>query len=85
MAQFLILESTNSDGKPTELCINVDQVCRAYALGSTGAVESMEVFMSDGQRILLQDEAANAFFALVTHPRNMVEMRPQRTAESDGA
>jgi hypothetical protein len=76
MAQFLILESTNADGKPTELCINVDQVCRAYALGTAGAVESMEVFMADGQRILLQEEAATAFFALITHPRNMVEMKP---------
>jgi hypothetical protein len=79
MAQFLILESTNADGKPTELCINVDQVCRAYTLGAPGTVESVEVQMSDGQKILLQAEAAEAFFALVTHPRNSVEMKPSRS------
>jgi hypothetical protein len=78
MAQFLILESTNTDGKPTELCINIDQVCRVFTLGAAGSIESMEVHMSDGQRLLLQDEAAAAFFSLITHPRNMVEMNRPR-------
>ena len=80
MAQFIILESTNIDGKPTELCINVDQVCRAFTLGAAGSIESIEVHMSDGQRLLLQDEAAAAFFALITHPRNMVSMTPPQSA-----
>lgn len=74
MAQFLVLESTNSDGKPTELFVNIDQVCRVFTLGPAGAVESMEVHMSDGQRLILQDEAAAALFAVITNSRNAVEL-----------
>ncbi len=78
MAHFLILESTNADGKPTELCINVDQICRVFTLGPAGAIESMEVHMSDGQRLLLQEEAAAALFAVITHPPYMIELNPPR-------
>ena len=73
MAQFLILESSNSDGKPSQLFINVEQVCRAFALGTTGTLEAMEVYMSDGQRFILQAESASALFALLSHPRNAVD------------
>jgi hypothetical protein len=79
MAQFLILESTNADGKATELCINIDQVCRVFTLGPSGAVESMEVHMSDGQRLILQEEAATALFAVITNARNVVELTKARS------
>jgi hypothetical protein len=79
MAQFLMLESTNVDGKPTELCINIDQVCRVFTLGSAGKVESMEVHMSDGQRLILQDEAAAACFAVITSSRNAVALSKPHT------
>lgn len=78
MARFLILESANADGKPTELCINIDQICRVFTLGPAGAIESMEVHMSDGQRLVLQEEAAAALFAVITHPRHLVELNPPR-------
>ncbi len=82
MAQFLILESTNADGKPTELCINVEQICRVFTLGAAEAVESMEVHMSDGQRIVLQDEAAAALLRLISHPRNTINPHALEDSET---
>lgn len=84
MAQFLVLESTNADGKPTELCINIDQVCRVFTLGAAGAIESMEVHMADGQRLLLQDEAAAALFAVITNPQNVLALNPPQTTSTIG-
>ena len=70
MAQFVVLESTNGEGKPAHMLINIEQVCRVFATGPADALESIEVHMSDGQRFILQGEAALAIFKLVTHPRN---------------
>ena len=69
MAQFVVLESTNGEGKPAHMLINIEQVCRVFATGPADALESIEVHMSDGQRFILQGEAALAIFKLVTHPR----------------
>jgi hypothetical protein len=69
MAQFIALESTNHEGKPAHMLINLQQVCRVFATGPASALESIEVHMSDGQRFILQGEAALAVFKLVTHPR----------------
>ncbi len=74
MAQFLVLESVNSDGKPTELCVNIDQICRVFVLGSADAVESMEVHMADGQRLVLEDEAAAALLNVISNSQNMVQL-----------
>lgn len=70
MAQFVALESTNSEGKPAHMLINLEQVCRVFATGPTGGLESIEVHMSDGQRFILQGEAATAVFKLVTQPHH---------------
>ena len=74
MAQFLVLESTNVEGKPNALCINIEQICRVFMVGTLEAPESLEVHMSDGQRLVLQEEAASALLALVTHARNTVDL-----------
>jgi hypothetical protein len=75
MAQFVILESTTPEGKPAQLSINVEQVCRVFALGPANAPETLEVYMSDGQRFILQAEAASALLHVITHPRNAVDPR----------
>ena len=74
MAQFIILESTTPDGKPSQLFINIEQVCRVFAVGTVATLEAAEVYMSDGQHFLLQGESASALFEVLSHTRNAVDL-----------
>jgi hypothetical protein len=78
MAQFFVLESTNSEEKLAHMLINIEQVCRVFATGPANSPESIEVHMSDGHRFILQAEAALAVFNLVTHPRNSADLSHPR-------
>ncbi len=85
MAQFIVFttEGEDSEGIRTDWFINVEQICKVVTASPRGAVESAEVYMSDGNKVLLQGQSAVDLVTLLTRSENSLDVEERGSKEGN--